>query len=106
MFDDSQLNLFDTSETRKKEGMERAAKAKSDLLTKARKIATEIAIGNDWLCHSDLVAEELVRRGLGELGNAAGSLFKSGEWRFTGQRIKSKRLNNHARELKVWELVR
>jgi hypothetical protein len=39
------------------------------------------------------------------LGNAAGSLFKGKQWRFTGRWQASKRATNHRHQNRVWELV-
>ena len=40
------------------------------------------------------------------LGNAAGSVFKGGEWEYTGRRVVSKmNRNNHAKDLNVWRQV-
>jgi hypothetical protein len=38
------------------------------------------------------------------LGNASGSLFKGGEWFFTGRWEKSVRIRSHGRDVKVWRL--
>lgn len=38
------------------------------------------------------------------LGNAAGALFRSGEWEFTGCWTPSTRVSNHARMVRVWRL--
>jgi len=40
----------------------------------------------------------------GDLGNAAGSIFAGKRWKFTGDRVKSRRPSAHAREIKVWRL--
>jgi hypothetical protein len=39
--------------------------------------------------------------GLPDLGNAAGSVFRGKEWRFTGRYIKSSRVSRHANENKL-----
>lgn len=93
-------------EALKDQGMKDAALSREDLLETARRIAHAIALALPGRrCHADLVAQEMERRGLPDLGPAAGSLFKGGNWRFTGERVKSRRTANHARELKVWEYV-
>jgi hypothetical protein len=38
------------------------------------------------------------------LGNAAGALFRTGEWEFTGCWTPSTRVSNHARMVRVWRL--
>lgn len=92
----------------KKEGMERAAKNRAEALLRARKIA--VAIGRTGCgVHADMVASLYYRRyGVrmaDDLGNSAGSIFKGGEWVFTGDRTTSARKKNHGRELKIWKLT-
>ena len=104
------INLFNyqESEARKRRGMDDAAHAYGrNLLETAREIARDLAMNNPLReCHADAVGRELRRRGLPtSLGPAAGSLFKSKEWKFTGERIRSSRASNHAREIKVWQLI-
>tara|TARA_R110002167_G_scaffold65480_2_gene185304 strand:+ start:10012 stop:10329 length:318 start_codon:yes stop_codon:yes gene_type:complete len=83
-------------------GMEAAAESQKEKLERARDAAVEIALSrDDRCCHMDLVREKV-----GDLGPAAGSLFKGPMWRFTGQRILSQLPANHAREIKVWQLSR
>lgn len=93
------------SEARKNDGMKRAARARTSLLTIARGIAVDLAKDGDGTCNADQVAHELHRRGLGNLGNAAGSLFKGGRWEFTGAFVKSKRAHAHSNLLRVWRLL-
>ena len=103
----SSFKFFDASEGEKlkEAGMSLAASNKNDILTKARLIAVEIAKRNGGHCSADDVRFELTKRGFNSLGPAAGSLFKSVAWKFTGERIKSKFTGNHAREIKVWRYV-
>ena len=99
--------LFDFAmgQAAKAEGMGIAALSKSQLLTRARDMARALALKNDGRCNSDMVGREMKAHGLPPLGPAAGSLFVGPEWRFTGERVKSSLVSNHARELKVWEYV-
>ena len=55
----------------------------------------------------DTVSLEMQARGLHPemLGNAAGSVFRGKDWRFTGRWEKSARVSNHARVNRVWELA-
>lgn len=103
------MNLFDYARAteKKAEGMVLAAAAQPDLLNIARRIAAEIANRKpNHECNADEVGLELARRGYqSNLGPAAGSIFKGQEWEFTGRRIRSERVKNHARELKVWRYV-
>ena len=105
----NQNNLFDFAEAkrRKEDGMAIAADNQADWLQIARDIAVELALQNPFrTCNADAVGEVLLERhGIASLGPAAGSLFKGGNWEFTGQRFLSKRKTNHARELKIWRLV-
>ncbi|MCC9603531.1 hypothetical protein LOC67_23525 [Stieleria sp. JC731] len=92
---------------RKERGMQLAAN-KSDkfpLLLEARQIAEALAIAHPKReTNADKVSAVLVARGI-DLGPAAGSLFRGRQWQFTGKRIKSAKVSNHAREIKVWRLV-
>lgn len=102
------MNLFDFEKAKaaRDAGMALAAE-KSDLLSEWRRIALEIALKrSDRRVSIDDVGEEVQRRGLpSSLGNAAGSLFKERHWVFTGDRINSKKVSSHAREIKVWQLI-
>ena len=103
------MNLFDLAESQqlKDDGMGAAAAAKGSLLAAARRIAIELALADPLRqMDADRVGQAMVDRGMGELGPAAGSIFKGkGKlWRFTGKRILSVRVSNHRREIKVWEL--
>ena len=107
-----QATIFDlnTGIQLKQEGMEQAARNRRDMLDEARDIAESIAMQrSDRKITMDAVIHGLIKR-YGEgavtvLGNSAGSVFKSGDWEWTGERIKSVRVRNHARELKVWRLL-
>ena len=103
-------DLFDLvkGESEKAKGMSAASWSRSDLLAEARTIACELAMARETReCHADSVNREMKRRGIPfeDLGPAAGSIFKGRDWVFTGKRIKSARISNHARELKVWRLT-
>jgi hypothetical protein len=98
-------DLFSALESyeRKQAGMARAADG-NWILEEARSIASKLGRGGVGITADD-VGSELDRRGFPQLGPAAGSLFKGKQWVFTGERKKSTRKSNHARELKVWRLV-
>ncbi|HTF61190.1 MAG TPA: hypothetical protein VK638_00615, partial [Edaphobacter sp.] len=55
---------------------------------------------------ADDVYRSLIAQGMDplELGNAAGSIFRSKDFEFTGRWKKSKRISNHARQNRVWRL--
>jgi len=97
-------NTFDAyqGESLKRGGQELAADNRADLLDQARGIARSIAANGDGTCNADQVGIAMRQAGMEELGPAAGSLFKGKEWEFTGDRVLSTRVSNHARELKVW----
>lgn len=92
----------------KETGMKLAADNRPSDLDIARQVARRLALSTpDRTTHADEVGRVLAEDfGIRSLGPAAGSLFKGGEWAFTGQRILSARRSNHARELKIWRLVR
>lgn len=98
--------LFNHTESRrrKRDGMTRAAHHEHYLLNKAREIAREIA-ARKGETNSDEVSIELARRGYPDcIGPAAGSIFKSGDFVFTGRFVNSTRVTNHSRLLRVWAL--
>lgn len=91
----------------KQQGMLFAALNKAALLDTARQIAMHLGLASiNRRCTIDDVYMEMVNRGYDPtgLGNAAGSVFKTGYWRFTGLYTKSTRVSNHARDVKIWEL--
>jgi len=103
------LNL-ELARANKKFGMESAATNQAQLLLVARDSAVWVANNlnpETKTATSDDVAYRMQYLGYhyGDLGNAAGSIFKGKQWRFTGDRIQSRRPAAHAREIKVWRLV-
>jgi hypothetical protein len=102
-----QNNLFDSvaGQQAKEEGMAKAAENAASLLEIAQRIAVRLASQHpDRETDMDEVGMELFRIGIKTLGPAAGSVFKGGQWQFTGKRLKSARKKNHSREIKVWRL--
>ena len=98
--------IFDAEESRdrKRIGMTRAAVNRNVLLDKAREIARFLA-QRDGETNSDAVSQELMQRGYPDcIGPAAGSIFKTSEWVFTGRFVNSTRITNHSRLLRVWAL--
>ena len=98
----------ESSEVAKEEGMKQAARNRLLILRYARQVALRIAKSRlDRTCTADDVQFALVREGFScsSLGNAAGSLFRQKFWVFTGERIRSKRVASHSREVKVWRYV-
>lgn len=97
---------LDASRTAKASGMGLAAINRESLLSLARKVAVQIAKANGGTCNMDQVSLALIGKGIDPrcLGNAAGSVFKTKDWIFTGERIQSAKVSSHAREVKVWRL--
>jgi len=92
------------SRDRKRIGMTRAAVNRNVLLDKAREIARFLA-QRDGETNSDAVSQELMQRGYPDcIGPAAGSIFKTRDWVFTGRFVNSTRITNHSRLLRVWAL--
>lgn len=97
------MDLFDYAKSKeaKDAGMALAASHAVDKLAIARSIAVQIATNGDGTCTADQVGKVLKAQSI-KIGPWAGSIFKDGNWQFTGNRILSKRISNHAREIKVW----
>lgn len=77
------------------------------LLCKARQLAREIALNDaHHRCRMDQVMLRLIQLGYSpkDLGNAAGSVFKTAEWVFAGWKP-SHRVSNHHRQTMVWQWV-
>ena len=94
------------AEQRKEAGLQLAAMERDDALNNARSMARYLAHVYGTVTF-DSVFMEMQARGLHPemLGNAAGSVFRGKEWRFTGRWEKSARVSNHARVNRVWELA-
>jgi len=101
-----QHNLFDgpRSDRLKQRGMEIAASNAETALSLARDIAKELARYKPWVNADDVGRVLKQRHGIETLGPASGSLFKSSEWIFTGQWVKSERISNHSRMIRNWRL--
>ena len=97
-------NIKDVGDILKEDGMATAAANKANVLQMARSVAVEIAerIPQN-LCHDGIVLEQMEKRGRPNLGNAAGSIFRSDEWKFSGQWVKNKRKSAHSRFVRVWQ---
>lgn len=92
-----------TGEQLKLEGMATAAENRARVLATAREVALYLAVPGG--ITSDTVFKEMRRRGLpSNIGPAAGSLFKCGDWYTRGEWRKSHRKTNHSRMLRVWYL--
>ncbi len=95
------------SERGKQEGMDLAAINKAEALTLARVLAVALALRQqNREITSDMVGIAMTNRGMRPLGPAMGSLFRDGNWQFTGKYVKSIKVSNHSRMLRVWALKR
>ena len=72
------------------------------LLKEARAIALQLATKNR-LVNADQVQAVLTEKGLGRLGNAAGSLFAGKNWHNTGTSVQSTQTSARGRRIIVWE---
>jgi hypothetical protein len=99
--------LFDAIAAREaaEQGIATAEINKRTLLDEARGIAVELGREKRFVTADDVVRRYSFRHPHDPLGNAAGGIFKGKEWRDTGRRVRSKRVNSHARELRVWEFI-
>lgn len=101
-----QKTIFDgsLSEQLKTSGMAKAEDNSSYYLNIAREAAKRIALSRGTVTADD-VGRYLKRfHGIDTLGPAAGSLFKTKDFVFTGEFRKSSRITNHSRLLRVWRL--
>jgi hypothetical protein len=101
-----QHSLFDgpRSDYMKERGMKIAESNAETALGLARGIAKELARHKPVVNADDVGRVLKQRHGIETLGPAAGSLFKSSEWVFTGQWVKSARISNHSRMIRNWRL--
>lgn len=75
--------------------------ARRQTLERARQIALTAAHKNGGTVTADDIPEDFRVA----LGPAAGSVFKTSDFEFTGKRVNSTLKSNHAREIKVWQLT-
>ena|ERR1700733_1849895 len=90
----------------KNEGHERAVTPRQEAVRDARDVAVGVAREKGDVTFDD-VYEKMIRLGLNPkaLGPAAGALFRTHEFVFTGEWRKSPRTTNHARMNRVWRLA-
>jgi hypothetical protein len=92
------------SERLKQEGMSKAADHGKTNLEIGRHVAKDYCRKHGTV-NADNVGGILNKYyGIKTLGGAAGSLFRGGAFEWTGECIKSIRITNHRRELRVWRL--
>lgn len=104
MFDPFNLALGEALKTM---GMKHAATSKKDTLELGKLLCRQAAkTRSNKTATADDASRGFVALGLPAncLGAASGSLFRSNNWSFTGQWTKSKRVTNHASDLRIWKL--
>lgn len=91
----------------KLEGMDLAAGNRKEQLDKARDVARTLAMTrvSRTLSIDDVLYVMHQLYNVSSLGPATGSVFKTAEWRFTGAWVKSKRVSNHGRMVRVWQYI-
>jgi hypothetical protein len=108
----SPLTLFDLGLglARRDDRRDKAAKAqhRAEVFHRAQAVAVELASAHpERSTHADAVYRRLIADGwdVSLLGPAAGKIFTAGRtWVPTGERIQSRRISNHARQILVWRL--
>jgi hypothetical protein len=88
-------------------GIDQAVSSREELIEAVRIGLIKIALKRANRCASaddaDTVLADLCCTHR-DLGNAAGGLFRDGNWRYTGEWKPSVRTSNHARYVRVWQL--
>jgi hypothetical protein len=100
------MDLFAAIEA-KERGMDQAADSRNELVNRVRNYLEFIARNRaDRLATADDCAEflEQINMSSRDLGNAAGCIFKTQAWEFSGTWTPSKRKTNNARYIRVWRL--
>jgi len=100
-------DLFDGKEgdRLKREGMALAADNRVGLLQMARLEAIEIGKRKRLVTADDVGRVLKAVYGIESIGPAAGSLFKTNDWAWTGQYKKSVRTTNRSRMIRVWRYI-
>ena len=104
------MNIFDRieSQLRKDTGMKVAAENRSEALAVAREVALALGAQKIAGVTADDVKEKMMemrlQKELKNLGPAAGSIFKTQDWEWTGRFKPSENMSNHGRLLRVWRL--
>lgn len=103
-----QLSLFDRQESQRHavEGVTLAVENNAVRVVKAREIAKEVWKRLRRPISADDVVMEMVKRKINaNIGNAMGGLFRTTDWRWTGEFVKSARVRSHANLLRTWVYV-
>ena len=90
-------------ELAKESGIRDAASARAELVAYARRLAKKFAL--ECTASREITIDDVqILLGGRSLGNAAGAVFRNGEWEFSGRWMKSARKGNHHRMIRVWRL--
>jgi hypothetical protein len=100
------LNLF-AGLAERDAGIAQAAESRNGLVNKVRYQLEHIARNRPDRCVTidDAVPFlEAIGMSSADLGNAAGGIFKTEAWEFSGCWVPSRRVSNHGRSVRVWRL--
>lgn len=91
----------------KDNGIALAASHRTKVLALARSIAFDLAAKNGGVTNAEDVAIQLEKMGIDstQLGNAAGAIFRTKNWKFTGQFVTPVRLSRHGNQIRVWQYL-
>lgn len=104
----NQATIFDAIAAREvaEAGINLAARNANAVLVIAQRIAVDIGRRKRFVTADDVQAVLIEKGYLPEdLGNAAGSMFRGGSFKWHGQTVQSKRVASHGRLIRVWEYV-
>lgn len=104
-----QSTIFDAiaANAAKERGIEIASGNKRHELRFAQSVAREIGRRQGTVTADDVIRELIEVHGWkeGQLGNAAGGMFRGSCWKFTGDMAACERVSSHGRMLRVWRYV-
>lgn len=104
-----QATIFDAiaANAAKERGIDIASEGKQHELRFAQSVARDIGRRQERVTADDVVRELVEVHGWqeGQLGNAAGGMFRGKGWVDTRITVKSERVNSHGRLIRVWRYV-
>lgn len=104
-----QSTIFDAiaANAAKERGIEIASGHKRHELRFAQSVAREIGRRQGTVTADDVVRELIEVHGWaeGQLGNAAGGMFRGSCWKDTHRSVSSQRVSAHGRLIRVWRYV-
>ena len=92
------------SQVAKYVGMRSAAMSHKEVLEAARNAVRLVALSRTSRTATADDAQKFAAQAGMDLGNGAGSLFRTDDWEFTGRWEPSTRVSNHGRFNRVWRL--